>query len=181
MTKRIEFPPKVCKREECGKTFERGEQESSTKFRRRVYCSVECRQIATCAHNKAEGERRRLAVPPKTCKVCGNQFIRRTNEAIFRFNTRLTCSVNCANSLRRKTTKSSYKPKSTGNPTRKPKNEIRIVPLEERNSPNWRPPVPTPYPGRSSVTPRMSKAVHLTQAERTARLVRFRSMFQKAG
>lgn len=78
---------KQCKR--CGAVFGLRSDEMPTKFRRRVYCSDECRRIAVA-------DATRTTPKEKACPACGVIFGRRYGEASYWWTMRKYCSQSCA-------------------------------------------------------------------------------------
>ena len=87
---------KICKH--CGKPLVRkrydcGSMESTTHFKKRVFCDAKCRGAWT----RQENDRKSNIV--KVCAVCNTQFFRRPDESLFNFKRRLACSDDCFKAL----------------------------------------------------------------------------------
>lgn len=78
---------KPCKR--CGVAFGLRSNEMPAQFRRRVYCSDECRRIAVA-------DATRTTPKEKACHACGVIFERRRGEASICWRQRKYCSQSCA-------------------------------------------------------------------------------------
>jgi hypothetical protein len=159
------LPPKTCVG--CGNSYEQRDNEATTRFRKRKFCSVECRGRSQQTDRNMERE----------CEGCGKKFKRRDDELGWRFKRRRSCGEECAHLLR--------KGKRYGDPTYKTQSDrrkskpktihapIRIV----ERTPQLTEPVhwvTIPEPEVRYVpkdTP--PQAQNLTQAERTARRARF--------
>lgn len=88
----IKVDPKQC--EFCGKEFSRIEtgasRTSAHTFAKRIVCSLRC------AIRLRWSRKQRDEIPPRTCRVCGQEFLKRRKEGTPRFLERTICSRACA-------------------------------------------------------------------------------------
>lgn len=190
MSAKVELPPKICEWEPCSKEYTRRENEPTNKFKKRRFCSVDCRQASAIAKTRKAAEEKKNNTPPKPCAICNELFYRREGEQLFRFKMRQTCKEGCAKVLRRVRSGVGV-PNPNAQPKKPPRPNIRVVrhPRKEPPTPEeisqlpppvrWVPP-PTPTSGRQSIAVTSPQAENLTQAQRTERRIRFRESFQEA-